>query len=286
MALKLVSRFLWMLLGVLAISATPGLFKGVSINISSYINQVLTIIVELLQPWQMYYTNPVTLTQRMVFPDIFSPYFYSLEIYFGALVLSFFLALILSYFIIFLKKREMKVIRYFVFLFESLPDVFIIVLFQLGTIFIYQKTHVLIMQVAAANQEYAYTMPILCLSIIPTMFFIRVMLINMEDELSKPYVELAKSKGISKQVLIYKHVMRNSLISVFNNARSIMWLMLSNLFMLEYIFNIYGITQFALNFYEPEILALTFIMLFVPIYVFLAVCEWIISKLTGQEVES
>jgi ABC-type dipeptide/oligopeptide/nickel transport system permease component len=273
-----------MFLGLLAFGAVPGLFNGVSLSISGFINQLTITFSELLHPWQIMYTNPTSFIQRPIFPEIFTSYFYSLEIYFGALITAFILAMLISYWIVFMKKKNGRIVRFFVFLFESLPDVFVIVIAQLLTILIYQKTHILLMNVAAVSDNYAYAMPILSLSVIPTMFFIRVILVNMEDELSKPYVEMAKSKGLSKQIIIYKHVTRNSLISVFYNARSIMWLMLSNLFMLEYIFNIYGITQFVLTYYTPAILTIAFLMLFIPIYVFLAVCEWLITKLTGQEV--
>lgn len=284
MAIQLFTRFIWMFLGLLAFGAAPGLFNGVSLSFSGFINQLSLTFSQLLHPWQIMYTDPISFIQRPVFPDILTFYFYSLTIYFGALVIAFILAMLISYVIVFIKKKNGRIIRFFVFLFESLPDVFIIVIFQLLTILIYVKTHVLLMNVAAAGSDYAYFMPIACLSVIPTMFFIRVILVNMEDELSKPYVEMAKSKGLSKAIIIYKHVTRNSMISVFYNARSIMWLMLSNLFMLEFIFNIYGITQFVLTFYTPTILTVAFLMLFVPIYVFLAVCEWSITKLTGQEV--
>ncbi|BBW98810.1 ABC transporter permease subunit [Geobacillus subterraneus] len=93
--------------------------------------------------------------------------------------------------------------------FESLPDLLIIVTFQLIVIAIFKKTGWLIFQPASIGEERSLFLPIACLSIPISLLFAKLLLQQYENELRKPYVEYAFSKGLSFFYILNKHVLRN-----------------------------------------------------------------------------
>ncbi|MFP3471710.1 ABC transporter permease subunit, partial [Micrococcus sp. SIMBA_144] len=84
---------------------------------------------------------------------------------------------------------------------------------QIGVIWVYKKTEVLLMDVAA--YERIYTMPILILSILPTFLLYRIMIHVLDEEVEKQYVELARTKGLEPTKIFLFHIVRNTLLSTY-----------------------------------------------------------------------
>ncbi|HET7580431.1 MAG TPA: ABC transporter permease subunit [Bacillales bacterium] len=284
--LHLSYKFIWTVVGIFLIGSLPSLFHLASVDFTAYFQQLGSVVADLLHPTDIIYFNPDSGLARDLFPEIFEPVLYSLKIYFGAFFLALIVALATTCLVVFLRKRQIRWIEFLANIVESLPDVFIVFSFQLFIVWFYQQTGTLIMNIAGLGQDYAYLGPILCLSILPTMLFFRVMLLIFNEELEQPYVELAKSKGLTKKAIVFVHVLRNSLIGIFHHSQSILWLMLSNLLVLEYIFNIYGITRFIMTFFSPDVLTVGMLLIFVPIYLILALGRLLIERLTDRQVEA
>src|SRR5699024_11723242 len=81
------------------------------------------------------------------------------------------------------------------------------------------------------------------------------------DELNKSYVDLAKSRGLNDSELLFNHVLRNAIISIFAHSKSILWFMLSNLLLIEYVFNLAGLMRFMFDFYSPEVLTVGLLLI-------------------------
>ena len=112
-------------------------------------------------------------------------------------------------------------------------------------------------------------------------------MIIFEDELDKEYVLLATSIGIKKSGILVFHVFRNAIIHVFFQSKSTVWFMLSNLFVLEVLFNMSGIMTFLLQNLNPQIFTISLIVFFLPIFLFYSLGEWILEKkVTGGETIS
>jgi len=60
---------------------------------------------------------------------------------------------------------------------------------------------------------------------------------RMEEELSKLYVCVALSKGITPTRVVYKHVLRNSLLPIFTTAGVLVGIALGGQLAIEYVFS-------------------------------------------------
>jgi peptide/nickel transport system permease protein len=236
----------------------------------------------LLNPGQLVYIEKSG--ERPLFPHLFAPYFYSMEIFFASFFLAVAAAFIFAYLTFFLSPKWQKAVKFLAFIGESLPDVFIIIIVQLAVVMIYLKTHLLVADTAGVWGNHVYFLPILCLSLLPAFLFYRMVLLSCEEQMDMDYIELAKSKGLTKQTLLIRHITRNILVTVFFYSKSIIWLMLSNLLIVEYLFNITGITQFMFDHRMPIIYITCMLMIFVPVFFFFTLAQWLIRWLTGQKV--
>src|SRR5699024_6070571 len=92
------------------------------------------------------------------------------------------------------KKEWMKdILRFFAFL----PDFIFILFLQMGVVFLYKATGVSIAKVASRSfAEPAILLPILTLTIIPSMYLTRTLTDRTYDILTEDYILVAKSKGI------------------------------------------------------------------------------------------
>lgn len=275
-------RFVLTMLFLVFVGCLPSLFQGIHINLSSYISQIENIFSQLLHPRHLVY--PYQGMTLPLFPDILTPYLYSMKIFFSSLVFSFLIALIFTYLTCFLPKSVQKVILFFVFLGQSLPDIFVIVIFQVMMIVIFQTTGILLMNIAEGFNEQIYLLPVLCLSFLPTCFFYRMMMIAVKEELNTEYYYLAKSKGLTSDQILFKHILRNITLPLATYSKTIIWMLLSNLVILEYMFGMHGMTLFINNHPTSLVLTISLFLIFIPIFVFNTVVTIFIRKVTGQKV--
>ncbi|MET3729853.1 membrane-associated HD superfamily phosphohydrolase [Fictibacillus halophilus] len=116
---------------IVLFGALPILIVGTEIHFSAYVIETKNLILSLIQPYEITYF--ITKPERPLFPEIFNPYLYSMSIYFLAFFLSILLGLLLSFVTInFFSKSAKRFISFIVFVLESLPDLFIVVMIQMG----------------------------------------------------------------------------------------------------------------------------------------------------------
>ncbi|RIW31989.1 ABC transporter permease subunit [Bacillus salacetis] len=269
-----VLQIFFILTGILAISILP-----------SIVNELWQILAGFFSLSSLVYVNPISEVERELFPFFWNAYEYSLGVFFSALFLSLSVAVIILFFYFLLGKPFQIVIDAVSFIFSSLPDIFIIVGSQLLVVMLFKRTGVFLFDFVALGEDRAYVLPILCLSILPTMYFIKTMTVLMKEEFEKQYVELAKSKGMSYFRILFVHVFRNMIVSIAYHGKNVMWLMLSNLLILEYLFNMLGVTTFLFSYNTPTLFAVTSILLFVPIFIFIKIVQRAANSMTGNEVE-
>ncbi|MGV3489156.1 MAG: ABC transporter permease subunit [Tuberibacillus sp.] len=275
-------KFLLTAIGIIFVGSFPSLFTGMSLNFTQYFNQVSDVFAQLMHPSQLVYVEKGV--ARSLFPQIFSPYFYSMKIFFASFALALIAAFIFTYITFFLPAKFKRAVQFLAFIGESLPDVFIIIVFQLVVVWIYIKTHVLIMNTAGVWGDHVYLLPILCLAILPTFLFYRMILLSVEEQLDLDYVELAKSKGVRKQALLLRHISRNVFVSIFFYSKTVIWIMLSNLLILEYMFNITGVTLFMYDHPMPVIFTVCMLLVFIPVFLFFTIVQLLIQWITDQKV--
>lgn len=182
-----------------------------------------------------------------VFPDLLNSYWHSIKLLTIGLAIGILLGLILSILLLYVKKQRRKSIIFLNYLFLSFPDFMLILVLQAGVILIYMKTGVLLGNVLSTWGNQAILLPIISLSLFPTVFTIRISINTFQEVFSQKYILLAYSKGLKKSEIIFRHVLKNSLPTILANMPHILQMTISNLFIVEILFNVRGIMYFLYN---------------------------------------
>jgi ABC-type dipeptide/oligopeptide/nickel transport system permease component len=173
--------------------------------------------------------------------DVFADsYFYSFSILLLAFVLAIFVSIVFSYLFMLLPKKVNQFVNRFLDLLDALPDVFIVVLLQLFIIWLFKKTGYLLFDIYTLGEERIYVLPVVCLAVLPVTYLIKNFLFQLKEEEVKPYIEFSYSKGFSRYYTLWVHLFRNVWIHFFYHSKPVFLLMLSNLLIIELLFNING----------------------------------------------
>ncbi|GGP10919.1 ABC transporter permease subunit [Oceanobacillus neutriphilus] len=276
-------KFILTAIGIVLISALPALFDGMKLDISSYISTLMTIASGLMQPFAVTYEH--LQTDYFLFPDIWPLWGYSMTLLFVSFIIAFLFALILTFISMIVAGKLRKIIRGILFIGESVPDILVIGLAIMTAILVNKHTNLPFFSIASFGDKQVFILPIIVLTILPTVFFYRSMMYDFEEEISRQYIDVAKSKRLSMYSVLFIHVFRNAIIHIFLHSKSIIWFMLSNLLMIEYAFNIDGLMRFMFMHRSLPVLAIGLLMMFIPIYMMQAIGQIVIEKITGKQVE-
>ncbi len=92
-----------------------------------------------------------------------------------------------------------------------------------------------------------YIMPVFALSLSPTCYITRLMRSSMLDVMGQDYLKTARSKGLSEQVVLFKHALRNSVIPVITYLGPMVTAVLTGSFVIEKIFSIPGLGRYFID---------------------------------------
>lgn len=236
-----------------------GFFPG------NYFIELKKTFIELLHFKEISYIAQGTNVERTIFPYILESYTYSLLLLFVSLFIALFFAVIFTTGTFYLPRRMQEAAKTFLTVLEALPDVFVIFSLQLGAIWVFKHTNLLVTEPYSVSGQKIYFLPILTLSLIPMIYLYKNTILMYENELGKPYVEFGVAKGMGKLYILVRHVFPNVLYSFFYNLKYMYLLLLSNMIILEYMYNIYGILQFMTNHPSYEIISAGLILLTLPL---------------------
>ncbi|MGD7022382.1 ABC transporter permease subunit [Rossellomorea vietnamensis] len=276
------------LAGIVLAGGLPALLSGLNektLNFNQYWQVVQGIINDLLNPGSLAYTVIGGQKERDLFPYLFDPILYSLTVLFSSFFLALIFALVFTVVSMLFNDRIRSRIKLALYFLEALPDLLIILVAQLTIVYFYKKTGLLLFNTASTYEEKAYFLPILLLAILPAVQLFRVSILSFETEIQKDYVLLARSIGVGKLVILISHILRNSIVSVFFQSKKTVWFMLSNLFVIELLFNIPGITRFLMSTMQPILFVLSLLSIFIPLYIFYNLGEMILSNKANRGEE-
>lgn len=167
---------------------------------------------------------------------------------------------------------------------ESIPDILIILLSQLLVVIIFQKTGFMPVKLAGIGEERARLLPIICLTLPTTLLFIKLLLLRFREELEKDYSIFAKSKGLSLRHILTNHISRNVLLTTIYYAKTNILFMLSNLYIIEWIFNTYGMFVFVKENSKLEIFTVSLIILYVPLFILFRLLHTFLQNVIKERV--
>lgn len=242
------------------------LYDNFTLNFSSYLHHIVHTLTNMTNLGNLeYYEKGAYLP---LFPEFLHLYLKSFLFLVSALALGILAGILIVYLTMLLGGRSKKGIKSILLVVESLPDIFVILLFQLLIMWFFKHTNLRLLNIYSSYGDPAYALPIICLSVLPAVYITKYLLLTFEDEEKKDYVVFARSKGISFSAIIISHIFKNSIITFFNHFKSIFWFALSNLLMLEFIFNLRGFTTFvqSIAIRNPDIITYSLLMVFIPFY--------------------
>ncbi len=92
-----------------------------------------------------------------------------------------------------------------------------------------------------------YIMPVAALSFYPMAYITRLMRSSMLDVLNQDYIRTAKSKGVSRFSMLFKHAMKNAIIPIITYVGPLIAYTVTGSFVVEKIFNIPGLGREFIN---------------------------------------
>lgn len=286
--MKFITKFIFSLAGILLVSGFPVLIRGLlegELRLREYAATLEGMLREIWPLEEFSVLNMRTQRETLLFPTIADYISYSLQLLLLAFAVAVIAALGATVLTLLLSEKNRERVKMALYFLESIPDLLIIMLAQWGVILIYQQTDILISKIAVVGGERIYWLPVLCLAILPTIQLYRLCILTFQEEERQMYVELAQSLGFSKLFIIFIHMFRNAIISVFFQSKKTIWFMLSNLFVLELMFNIPGIMLFMKDNITPEVFLVTILGFFLPIFVMNSLGEWyFLRRFKGKEV--
>lgn len=117
----------------------------------------------------------------------------------------------------------------------SLPDFFIIMLIQ-ASIVVLGRRDIRILPLAGYQTAKHAILPIISLSIIPTMYIARITATAINKIYGEDYIRTALGKGSSRLRIIWIHALRNAIVEVVDSFSSVASILISSLIIVEYFF--------------------------------------------------
>lgn len=144
------------------------------------------------------------------------------------------------------KKTSLSALGALVFF--SIPDILIVLVLML----VYTKFVVLYPWLKDALPIKTFILPVLTLSIAPTVFISRITFIAIQEEMTKDYIKNEKAKGYSRAKIIFVELMPAVLFKIVDTMPALMTMLLSNMIIVEYLFNYKGILYFLVYLYNRQ----------------------------------
>lgn len=271
--MEMTIQFIISILGIICLGALPKLFYGFELHASEYIKSLKEVFLNLMDLSNLQYVR-----DKFLFPQLFVHYKETIVIFLAAFFISLFVAFCIVYMIMSSSPRIQHRIKSFLIFLESIPDILLILVSQILVIWFFKQTGFLPFQIASIGGESIRGLPILCLSIPTTIMFVKMLVLRFENELEKDYVLFAKAKGLNRFHILNRHILRNVLLSTLFFAKTNVFFMLSNLYIIEWIFNTSGIFMFLKSYMgiRVEVFIVSVLLIYIPIFIIFKLFHYLI----------
>ncbi|QQN84441.1 ABC transporter permease subunit [Bacillus toyonensis] len=271
--MEMTIQFIISILGIICLGALPKLFYGFELHVPEYIKSLKEVFLNLMDLSNLQYVR-----DKFLFPQLFVHYKETIVIFLAAFFISLFVAFCIVYMIMSSSPRIQHRIKSFLIFLESIPDILLILVSQILVIWFFKQTGFLPFQIASIGGESIRGLPILCLSIPTTIMFVKMLVLRFENELEKDYVLFAKAKGLNRFHILNRHILRNVLLSTLFFAKTNVFFMLSNLYIIEWIFNTSGIFMFLKSYMgiRIEVFIVSVLLIYIPIFIIFKLFHYLI----------
>ncbi|WP_147531668.1 ABC transporter permease subunit [Bacillus marasmi] len=215
-------------------------------------------------------TYQVGSQQRQIAEDIGGHFTTSLLIILSGVNLGVFISLVLGIFL-----SRFKLIRLFNTLLNGLaaiPDFIIIILSLILAVKVYKITGIRIISLRSDGGALNLWFPIVLVAIAPTLYLYKLIAVKYYQISGEDYVRTAVAKGMRINYINFQHVYKNIEPFILAELTKVISLAIGNLFIIEYLLNVSGITKFIFLSKELQPIAIgLFAMLIISFVVYLSV---------------
>ncbi len=208
---------------------------------------------------------------------------------FKLLFISLFIGMVLSIFIgvlLTVYKKKGKISNGILMFLNSIPDFILVLFLQLIVISLNKTIGFKLINIASSGNEEALLLPIISMTIIPMVYLIKEVISDTSIIITEEYMRTAVSKGLTRIIIIKHHVLSNLIPIVKTDLIKILSISIGNLFIVEYLFNIRGLTSFMFNWNQYVVWISGFILLavmFLTIYYILSITLIVFRRLIVGE---
>ncbi|WP_187116886.1 ABC transporter permease subunit [Rubeoparvulum massiliense] len=250
-------NFLLVMIGITMIVLLPTMFFNAegAFTPLNYLHNCWSMFSELLTGDFGTYYPTIDLylrdvNQRSIIQDLLPFMLKSAKIFIPGLLLGIGMGILIAFIFTLFGKKARAILNRSSVLLISFPDFVIIVLLQVLFITINQKTGIRFVSPISSNLHGdAWLLPVLSLSVLPMFLTIRFAMEGIQEVYAKDYILLAYSKGLNRVEVLIKHVLANVITRIFSNFTTIFMMVISNLVIVEQLFNTKGISFFYFDFY-------------------------------------
>ncbi|MCM3764045.1 ABC transporter permease subunit [Neobacillus niacini] len=144
------------------------------------------------------------------------------------------------------------------------PELLIIFLLQYLVIYIYKTYHIKLFSLYGFFNASPKFAPIFIASFLPAIFYIQLVVKEFLNEEQQEYVLFARSKGLNYKIIYLKHIYRNIAPYCLIHFRIVVWFLLTNIYVMEYLFSLKGFMLGMFQFSDAGYL-IALLMFAVPI---------------------
>ncbi|HEY4553332.1 MAG TPA: ABC transporter permease subunit [Bacillaceae bacterium] len=119
---------------------------------------------------------------------------------------------------------------------QSIPDFFIVICLQWVILFTMPSVRMF-----SNHVWYNFIAIGIVVSIYPMMYLARITSAALASEEGQPYIQVARSKGFTEKIVLYKHILRNSMQTILIHFTPLMVYVISSLLVTEYLVGYQGL---------------------------------------------
>lgn len=215
-------------------------------------------------------TYQLGLQRRDIASDISDNFFTSLKLMLIGVNIAVVMSLIFGIFIS--RFRLTKVFNFLLNVLSTIPDFIIIIVSLILAVKFYRLTGIRIMSLRPDAGALNTWFPTLLVSVAPTLYLFKLVSVKYYQTSGEDYIRTAVAKGMRLNYINFQHVFKN--IEPFIKAElvKVVSLAIGNLFIIEYILNVSGITKFIFQSNEIQPIAIgLFSMLIISAIVYVSV---------------
>lgn len=187
------------------------------------------------------------------------------------------------------EKKDNSTIKLFTTIIGlSIPAIFLVPLLQFAMLWL--RRFGIEFPIIGHETYKQMILPIIVLTILPGMYVARITAVAVDKAYENQYVRTAISKGSSKFRVLWIHVFRNAIVEIVGSLPAILTLIISDLVIVEYLFQYQGITYLMIEYHEKgqsDVVtgfALILFGIFIFLYIIFKLFHFILDARRGEKV--